>query len=68
MEKLTEVAANNFAQGYICAVVGLIQMDNEVDTRTRELFRAGGYKLNDLKKYEIDEHDIAILKKFKDDL
>lgn len=68
MDNLTVVAGKNFAQGYICAVVTLINLNNEVDTQTRELFRAGGYRLKDLKKYEIDQHDMEILEKFKDDL
>jgi hypothetical protein len=68
METLTKSHSNGFAQGYLCAVASLIRMNNEVDTRTKELFVAGGYKLADLEKLGIDEADVEILILFKKEL
>ena len=57
---------NAFLQGYVCAVVALINLNGEVDTRTRELYRdgVGKFTLSALKKRGIDEYDLTILEKY----
>jgi hypothetical protein len=57
---------NNFLQGYVCAVVVLINLNGEVDTRTREMFRngVGALTLSALKKSGVDEYDLSILKQY----
>lgn len=57
---------NEFLQGYVCAVVVLINYNGEVDTRTRELYRdgVGNLTLSELKKSGIDEYDLSVLEKY----
>ena len=57
---------DKFVQGYICAVVCLIKQHDEVDTVTREVFKAGvgNMTLESLKKSGVDEYDLQILKQF----
>lgn len=59
-----------FQQGYACAVAALINMDQQVETQTRELFLAGlgKYDLKQFRKWGIDEHDISIFKMFRKQL
>jgi hypothetical protein len=67
-QKDEEQGNNRFAQGFLCAVVSLIRMNGEVDTRTRELFQSGGYKFDDLESYGIDKYDLNLLIEFKNEL
>ena len=60
--------ADDFAKGYSCAVATLIRLDNGVSTNARELFRAGGWSIDELKKVGIDVTDLDILKKYREEL
>ena len=69
--KKVDVERNNFfLQGYICAVVVLIHLNGEVDTRTRELYSdgVGQLTLSALKKRGIDEYDLSILEQYWSEL
>ncbi len=61
---------SEFCQGYLCAVSALIQMHQGVETQTRELFKAGAgaYNLSKMRKWGIDEGDIAVFEKYKKEL
>lgn len=61
---------NHWTQGFICAVVIMIQLNGLVDTRTRELFNAGvgNITLKGLKDAGVDEFDLSELKKHWNDL
>jgi hypothetical protein len=39
--QLPELKEDKFVQGYICAVCCMINMDGMVETRTKEMYRAG---------------------------
>lgn len=55
---------DRFIQGYICAVVCMIQLDG-VNTYTREMYQAGIGKmsLKQLQNAGVADHDLDILKK-----
>lgn len=59
-----------FMQGYICAVVTMIELNRGVDTVTLELFKAGlgKYDLQKFRKAGVDEHDLNVLKKYRKQL
>lgn len=61
---------SRFQQGFACAVSALIDMEREVNTVTRELFKTGlgEYDLKKFRKWGIDEHDIENFKKFRKEL
>lgn len=58
---------NSFIQGYACAVATLISLNDCITTDAKELFKAG---LNMAMLYdaEIDEEDIRVFKKYKEEL
>ena len=66
LKKVDTEKNKGFIQGYICAVVVLIDLNGEVDTRTRELYRAGvgQLTLSALNKRGIDEYDLSVLEKY----
>ena len=66
LKKVDAERNNCFLQGYICAVVVLINLNGEVDTRTRELYRdgVGNLTLSALNKRGIDEYDLSVLEKY----
>lgn len=57
---------DKFLSGYVCAVCVLIQLNGEVNTTTRELYKAGvgNLSLEYLKNRGIDEQDIKTLKQY----
>jgi hypothetical protein len=61
---------DKWTQGYICAVVALIQLNGEVDTRTKELYKSGvgNVSLKTLETIGVDGFDLEILKKHWKDL
>jgi len=61
---------SRFNQGYLCAVAALINMDGQVETRTKELFIAGvgKYDLRKMRQWGIDEQDIEVFKKHRKEL
>jgi len=66
LKKLYTERNKGFLQGYVCAVVALINLNGEVDTRTRELYRTGvgQLTLSALDKRGIDEYDLSVLEKY----
>jgi hypothetical protein len=70
LKKIYTVRNNAFLQGYVCAVVVLIHLNGEVDTRTREMYSDGVGKLtlSALKRRGIDEYDLSVLEQFWSEL
>jgi len=70
LKKLDTERNKGFLQGYVCAVVALINLNGEVDTRTRELYRdgVGQLTLSALNKRGIDEYDLSVLEKYWSEL
>jgi len=70
LKKLDVERHKGFFQGYVCAVVVLINLNGGVDTRTRELYRDGVGKLtlSALKKRGVDEYDLSVLEKYWSEL
>ena len=68
--ELPETKNDRFVQGYICAVCCMIEMNGEVDTRTKEMYRAGigQLTLGALKNRGVEEYDLEILQKFWNEL
>lgn len=59
---------DEFARGYSCAVASLIRLEGCVDTNAKDLFRAGGWSINELDKAGIDRNDLNLFKKYRADL
>ena len=59
---------DDFAKGYSCAVATLIRLDGSVSTNARELFRAGGWSIEELMKIRIDFTDLDLLKQHRNEL
>lgn len=57
---------DKWSQGYACAIASLISADNQVDSRLKEAYSAGGFLgmgEKDMLKIGIDKNDIEIFKK-----
>ncbi len=56
---------DKWTQGFVCAIVILIQLDGLVTTQTKEAFRAGlgNISLLGLAQCGVDVHDLKLLKK-----
>lgn len=67
---LPEKRNDKWMQGFACAVCVMIKLDGMVETRTREMFRAGvgQLTLTALEKRGVDKSDIEILEEFWSDL
>jgi hypothetical protein len=70
LKKIDTERNNAFLQGYVCAVVVLINLNGEVDVRTREMYRdgVGQLTLSALKRRGIDEYDLSVLEQFWSEL
>lgn len=64
--QLPETKNDKFIQGYVCAVCCLIELDGGVETRTKEVYRAGVGQLTigALKKRGVDENDLNKLQDY----
>jgi hypothetical protein len=56
-----------FLRGYVCAVATFISTHG-MDTAVRDVWRAGGYTLAECAKNGVDQYDMAILKKYREEL
>ena len=67
---LPEKKNEKFIQGYVCAVCVMIKLDGMVETRTREMYRAGigQLTLTALKERRVDKNDLETLEEFWHDL
>lgn len=56
---------DRWLHGYCCAIAKLIEMDGQVETNARELFRSGVGRetLKSLKAQGVDESDLKTFKK-----
>lgn len=61
---------DKWLQGYLCAVCTLIQMNEVIDSSTKELFQlgVGNRTIEDLENLGIDEFDLDIIKKYYNEL
>lgn len=59
-----------FIQGYVCAIVVMINLNGAVTTDIRDLFRngVGQLTLSTLKKIGVDEYDLSILENYWSEL
>ena len=65
---LGEEEMKEFARGYSCAVASLIRLEGCVDTNAKELFRAGGWSVDELDKAGIDRDDLGLFKTYRIEL
>lgn len=62
IDDLIERANNGFVQGYTCAVANLVRMTGDANgTIEVELLQANISRLDELRKYKVDESDIEVL-------
>jgi hypothetical protein len=63
---LPEKRNDRWMQGFVCAVCIMIELDGMVETRTREMYRAGvgQLTLSSLEKRGVDKNDLLKLEEF----
>jgi hypothetical protein len=59
---------DEFARGYSCAVATLIRLEGCISTDVKELYRAGGWSVDELDKAGIDRIDLDLFKKYQHEL
>ena len=67
---LPEERNDRWMQGFVCAVCIMIKLDGMVETRTREMYKAGvgQLTLTALKERRVDKNDLETLEEFWSDL
>lgn len=61
MPKITE-HSKGFTQGFVCAITVAIR-NHGMSTEVKNMWQVNSMSIADLKKHEVDEHDILTIKK-----